>query len=140
MIVLDTNVISEFLRTTPAPAVAFWFAQQTRTDIYLNAITEAELRRGAAILPAGRRRESLLAGINAIIAEDFLGRILPFDSAAAGCYAIITAARRAAGRPISLFDAQIAAIARAHAAAVATRDVIGFAGCGIDVIDPWHAA
>ncbi len=139
MIVLDTNVISELLRAAPAPAVSAWFARQKTNDVYLCAVTEAELRRGAAILPAGRRRDALHEAIDLIMAQDFPHRILPFDSAAARHYAVITAARRAAGRPISLFDAQIAAVARAHAAMVATRDVAGFEGCGIEIVNPWQA-
>jgi predicted nucleic acid-binding protein len=70
--------------------------------------------------------------------QDFRDRILPFDRAAARAYAAIAAERRAAGRPISQFDCQIAAIARTHEAAVATRNRRDFEGCGIDVVDPWQ--
>ena len=73
-----------------------------------------------------------------ILEEDFRDRILAFDRAAARVYATISAKRRAAGRPISQFDCQIAAIAGAHGAAVATRNTADFAGCGIAVIDPWN--
>ena len=72
-----------------------------------------------------------------MLREDYLGRILPFDSYAAQAYAVIAAARRAAGHPINHADCQIAAIARSLGASVATRDVNDFAGCGIAVIDPW---
>lgn len=138
MIVIDTNVVSELMRATPAPDVLNWFADRAAEDLYLTAISEAELRTGAAILPAGQRRDRLVAAIDAMIAQDFAERVLPFDSPAARCYAEIAAARRAAGRPIMDADCQIAAIARAHGAAVATRNVGDFAGCGIDVINPWE--
>jgi len=72
-----------------------------------------------------------------MIEEEFAGRVLSFDSAAAKAYAAIAASRRAAGRPIMEADCQIAAIARVHKAAVATRNVGDFEGCGIDIIDPW---
>ena len=83
MILIDTNVISELMRPRPDPVVLDWFGQQTPTDLHLSAVGEAELRRGAAILPEGRRRERLIAAIDAMVSEDFAGRVLPFDSAAA---------------------------------------------------------
>ncbi|MEO0678794.1 MAG: type II toxin-antitoxin system VapC family toxin [Pseudomonadota bacterium] len=137
MILLDTNVISELLRPAPEPRVEAWLAAQDGAGVFLSAVSAAELRFGAALLPSGRRREALMAALHAIPREDFAGRLLPFDDAAAEAYAEIAAARRAAGRPISAFDAQIAAIARAQGAAVATRNARDFEGCGIEVIDPW---
>ena len=140
MIVLDTNVVSELLRPAPAQLVEAWLAAQDGATIYFTAVGEAELRHGVAILPAGRRRTALAEAIENMLDEDFRDRILPFDRAAAQAYAAIAAARRAAGRPISQFDCQIAAIARAHEAAVATRNIGDYEGCGIDVIDPWTKA
>ena len=137
MIVVDTNVISELMRPTPEPAVMAWFSEQDPAELYMTAVGEAELRAGAAILPAGQRRDRLAAEIDAVVREDFAGRVLPFDSAAARAYADIAAARRSEGRPILEADCQIAAIARARDAAVATRNVPDFEHCGIAVIDPW---
>jgi predicted nucleic acid-binding protein len=140
MIVLDTNVLSEMLRPTPAPQVEAWLAAQDGKGVYFTAIGEAELRHGVAILPAGRRRIALAAAIDGMLDEDFRDRILPFDRDAARAYAVIAAARRAAGRPISQFDCQIAAIARAHGASVATRNTEDYEGCGVELIDPWQTA
>ena len=137
MVVIDTNVVSELMRLTPEPAVMAWFSRQDSADLYLTAVSEAELRAGAAILPAGRRRDRLAAEVDAVLREDFTGRVLPFDSAAARAYAAIAASRRSAGRPILEADCQIAAIARARDAAVATRNGADFEHCGIAVIDPW---
>lgn len=137
MIVLDTNVISELLRPTPAPQVEAWLAEQEGARVYFTAVGEAELRHGVASLPAGRRRSALARAIEGILDEDFKGRILPFDREASRAYAAIAVERCAAGRPISQFDCQIAAIARAHTAAVATRNTGDFAGCAIRVINPW---
>lgn len=137
MILLDTHVVSELMRPAPSEAVLAWFAAQDAADLYLSAIGEAELRRGAAMLPAGKRRDQLMATIDAMIAEDFAGRILPFNSAAAQAFVLVFLERRAAGRPISFADGQIAATARAQGAAIATRNTADFAGCGIAVIDPW---
>lgn len=138
MIVLDTNVISELLRPTPAPQVEAWLASQDGASVYFTAVGEAELRHGVAILPAGRRRTALGAAIDGMLDEDFRDRILPFDRDAASAYAVIAAARRAAGRPISQFDCQIAAIARAHGASVATRNTGDYEGCGVALVDPWQ--
>lgn len=137
MFLIDTNVISELMRATPAPSVLNWFSTQDPSTLYLSAVTEAELRTGIAILPAGQRREGLRAALDATISEDFEGRILPFDTDAAKTYAEIASMRRAAGRPIADADCQIAAIARAARAVVATRNLRDFEGCGIDLVNPW---
>jgi predicted nucleic acid-binding protein len=79
----------------------------------------------------------LIAAIDAMLTEDFTGRILAFDSSAAQAFVQVFLERRAAGRPISFADCQIAATARAQGAAIATRNTADFAGCGIAVIDPW---
>lgn len=137
MFLIDTNVISELMRATPAPSVLNWFSTQDPSALYLSAVTEAELRTGIAILPAGQRREGLKAALDATLAVDFEGRILPFDTDAAKTYAEIAAGRRSSGRPIPDADCQIAAIARAAGMPVATRNTRDFEGCGVDVINPW---
>lgn len=137
MFLIDTNVISELMRATPAPSVLNWFSTLDPSTLYLSAVTEAELRTGIAILPAGQRREGLKAALDATIAVDFEGRILPFDTDAAKTYAEIAAGRRSSGRPIADADCQIAAIARAAGMPVATRNTRDFEGCGVDVINPW---
>ena len=138
MILLDTNVVSELMRTVPAQPVLEWFAKHDAADLFISAVTEAELRTGVAILPDGQRRDRLQAAIGAMIDLDFHARILPFDSPAAKAYAEIAAQRRAAGRPIAEADCQIAAIARAMGTPVATRNVKDFDGCGIRLINPWN--
>ena len=138
MILLDTNVISELMRAEPAQAVLDWFAKHDAADLFITAITEAELRTGVAILPEGQRRDRLQLAINAMIDQDLQARILPFDSPAAKAYAEIAAQRRATGRPVAEADCQIAAIARATNAPVATRNVKDFDGCGLRLINPWN--
>lgn len=140
MILLDTNVLSELMRPAPDPAVERWLAAQPDASLFISAITEAELRYGAALLPSGKRRSALTAEIDGMLEEDFDGRILPFDRLAAQAFAAIAADRRQAGRPISQADAQIVAIARSRGASLATRNVPDFDGCGVEVINPWSAA
>lgn len=138
MILLDTNVVSELMRAEPAQIVLDWFGQHDASDLFISAVTEAELRTGVAILPEGQRRDRLKLAVDAMIDQDFHARIIPFDSPAAKAYAEIAARRRAAGRPIAEADCQIAAIASATNAVVATRNVKDFDGCGVRVINPWN--
>lgn len=137
MIVADTNVLSELLRPRPDPRVLLWADEADLAGIFVTSITEAEVFGGIGQLPRGRRRQELETGAERLFAEVFVGRILPFDSAAARQFADVTITRRAAGRPIDLPDAMIAAICAVHGAAIATRDEDGFDGLGIQVINPW---
>lgn len=138
MIVLDTNVISEMMRPKPVPEVSAWFARHTASALFTTTLTQAEILYGMALLPAGKRRTAIETAAKAVFEEDFAGRVLPFDSHAAAHFADIAAARRSRGQPISQIDAQIAAIARSRAAAIATRNGRDFAGCGVTLIDPWE--
>ena len=139
MILLDTNVLSELMKPAPSPELAAWLGAQPAPGLFISAVTEAELRFGLALLPEGARRNRLVSALEAMLAEDFAQRILPFDSAAASVYARIAADRRKVGRPITQFDAQIASIARSRNAALATRNIDDFEGCGVQLLNPWGA-
>jgi len=138
MIILDTNVLSELMRPKPSESVLAWIAKQPDAELFTTSITEAEIFYGIEVLPRGKRREHLTTAAEAVFTEDFSGRVYGFDSAAARAFSRIASGRRTSGRPISHTDAQIAAIARTKRARVATRDVKGFAQCGVDVVDPWN--
>jgi toxin FitB len=137
VIVLDTNVLSEVFKPGPFPEVLSWLAAQEPSSVFTTTITQAELLYGVESLPPGKRRTRLVASAEGILNEEFEGRTLPFDEQAARRFARIVVARDALGRPISQFDAMIAAIARSRHAAVATRDTADFDHCGIRIIDPW---
>jgi toxin FitB len=139
MIVLDTNVLSETMRPRPTDSVKQWMATQVAVLLYTTAINQAEILYGVALLPAGRRRLALQEAAESIFGQAFLGRVLPFDSAAAISFAQIAATRRRSGRPVSDTDAQIAAIAHSRGAAIATRNTTDFADCGVEVIIPWES-
>lgn len=134
---LDTNVVSELMRESPDQSVARWVSGHSVEDLFLSAVSEAELRYGAAILPLGRRRETLFFKIEAMLSDAFDDRVLPFDSDAARAYGYIAAARRAAGRPVASADCQIAAIAATRRMRIATRNVRDFEDMGIEIVDPW---
>jgi predicted nucleic acid-binding protein len=137
VIVLDTNVISELMRPEPDGTVLAWVAAQPRAQFYTTHFNQAEMLYGIAALPAGRRRTTLADLAETMFAEDFRDRILPFNAAAAARYAEIAVERRRSGNPIGIIDALIAATALAAGASVATRDIGGFEGCGLTVINPW---
>lgn len=135
MIVLDTNVVSEATQAQPSAAVRAWLRQHSPKDLYITAITEAEMLAGLRTMAHGRRRETLTAQIQTLLEEEFAGRILSFDSAAAKEFANI--AKVTKGKPVMEPDRQIAAIALTCGATVATRNVKHFTGCGLKLVDPW---
>ena len=137
MIILDTNVVSELMKFEPSASVLAWVGSRDRLELYTTSVTQAEIFDGVLLLPSGRRRRAVEGAAEAMFQEDFAGRILPFDCRAAHPYADLVAERRRRGRPISQFDAQIAAIARAADAMLATRNVKDFEYCEIRVFNPW---
>jgi toxin FitB len=138
MIILDTNVVSELMRRTPEVAVMRWVDARPVGGLYTTAVTQAEILHGVMLLPRGKRRDAIASAAAQMFEEDFADRVLPFGSDAAVAYAEIASARRRRGRPISAFDAQIAAIAQSVGAQLATRNVDDFEGCGIEIVDPWQ--
>ena len=128
------------MRPEPTPAVAAWIAERDAQEMYLTAVSEAELRYGVAIMPVGKRRNALEAAMTRWLDLGFRERVLPFDSAAARAYAEIAADRRDAGRPIGEADCQIAAICRSRGAVLVTRNVRDFKDTGVDVVNPWATA
>jgi predicted nucleic acid-binding protein len=139
MIILDTNVLSEAMKPSPSARVLSWLAEHPPSRLFTTTITQAEILYGLELLPAGKRRAALESAVEAMFEEDFAGRILPFDCNAARMFPQVAAARRAAGRPATQFDAQIAAIARSRGAILATRNTSDFEHCGVAVLNPWIA-
>jgi predicted nucleic acid-binding protein len=138
VIILDTNVISEMMEESPAVQVSNWLDAQPLSNLFTTSVTQAEILYGIEILSHGRRRTALALAATGMFSEGFGDRILAFGADASRLFAEIAAARRSAGRPISQFDCQIAAIARLHDATLATRDIRDFRDCGLRLIDPWH--
>lgn len=138
MIILDTNVLSELMKSQPDKSVVRWIGEHQATSLFINTLTQAEILYGLEILPAGKRRATLKKAAKAMLELDFAERILPFDTKAAQLFATIAAERRKIGRPISQIDAQIVAITRSHDVTLATRNVDDFEECGIEIINPWE--
>lgn len=137
MIIVDTNVLSEPLRTDGNPAVVAWLDRQIADTLYLTTINLAELLLGIALMPLGWRRSRLEARIGEVISVFGERRILAFDVRAARLFAVLVARARAGGHAIAVADGQIAAIAAAHGFSVATRDTEPFIAAGVPVVDPW---
>ena len=138
MMILDTNVLSEVIRPFPSTQVLRWLAAHPAGNLFTTTITQAEILYGLELLPKGKRRTALQSAVEAMFEKDFAGRILSFDGDAAAMFAKIAATRRTLGRPITQFDAQVAAIARSRGAAVATRNTSDFDNCGVIVVNPWN--
>lgn len=139
MILLDTNVLSEFMRPQPLGSVVAWLDEQPANEVYTSAISRAEIELGLLLMPSGKRQEALSQAARAMFAEDFAGRCLPFDEDAARQYARIVSVRMRAGQPISVEDAQIAAIALAYRMPLATRNTADFKLIdGLEVVNPWN--
>ncbi|MCB8839370.1 type II toxin-antitoxin system VapC family toxin [Aurantimonas sp. VKM B-3413] len=138
MIVLDTNVVSEAMKPEPDPTVREWLDEQAAETLYISSVTVAELLFGIGALPEGRRKKKLAATFDEMLPL-FDGRILAFDTDAAGRYADLAVAVRKAGRGFPTPDGYIAAIATAHGFTVATRDASAFNAAGVPIIDPWTA-
>ena len=136
MILLDTNVVSEPLKPSPEPAVVKWLNAQASEELYLPTIVAAELYYGWSILPDGRRKRVSGDLIDRVVSQ-FEDRVVPFDLAAAVEYGLLMATARAAGAALPILDGQIAAIARAQGAALATRNVRHFEQAGIRLLNPW---
>jgi len=140
MFLLDTNILSAMMSPRPVPEVAAWVAGQQAERLFTTTVSQAEILSGLAIMRESRRRRDLEAAARAMFMEDFEGRVLPFDAEAAAAYADIFAARRRAGRPAATLDLIIASVARSQGASVVTREVGGFEGCGLTIINPWDAS
>jgi toxin FitB len=138
MIVLDTNVVSELMREHPHAKVDAWVRRRPREEFAITSVTVAEVLYGIRLLPEGRRRRELEQGWEAFQTRGLRRAVLPFDVPAADAYSQLVVARRREGRPMDTLDAMIAAIARVHGAAVATRNSTDFSGCEVELLDPWR--
>jgi toxin FitB len=141
MIIVDTNVVSELMRPTPDRAVLAWLNSKPASDIWLSAVSVAELFYGVSRLPTGQRRSGLESAILDVVEIDFVGRILPFDLVAARYYGEVAAMWDRLGRPLAIADRMIASTAWAFGASgIATRNIRDFADLGLDLINPWDGA
>ena len=139
MIILDTNVLSALMRKAPEARVVAWLDRQPAESVWITSVTLFEARLGLALLPKGRRRRALETAFERLLQDDLENRVLDFDSAAATAAALLAAGRQQTGRPVDVRDTQIAGIALARHATLATRNVRHFQGLNVPVVNPWEA-
>lgn len=139
MILLDTNVISALMQAHPDPVVVAWLDGQAPESVWITAVSVFEIRFGIELLPSGKRRRALEEAFDGMLRDDLNGRVAAFDSAAADEAAALAARRQRGGQPVDLRDAEIAGIALARRAALATRNVRHFEGLNVSVVSPWAA-
>jgi predicted nucleic acid-binding protein len=137
MIVLDTNVLSECWRKSPNIQVLTWLAAQPQASLFTTTVVESEILYGVQLLADGARKDALSLAVKAVFNDNLTGRVLTYDRDAARSYAEIASNRKKMGKPISQFDAMIAAVAHSRGATLATRNVKDFEGCAIQLVDPW---
>lgn len=136
MIILDTNVISEFMRPEPAEHVVRWLDAVPHHEIWTASVVVAEMAAGIALLPAGARQSRLIDAFDGM-RQMFGHQVLDFDSAAAIEYGLVVARRSRLGRPISVIDAQLAAVGITAGGTIATRNTDDFTETGAELVDPW---
>jgi predicted nucleic acid-binding protein len=137
VILLDTNVVSALMRREHDPAVVSWLDSQPAESIWTTSVTIFEVRMGLAMLAGGRRRKKLEEAFDEVLRSDLQDRVQPFDVAAATAAAGIAASQRRSGTPVEIRDVEIAGIAAARRATLATRNTRHFDGIGLTLVDPW---
>jgi toxin FitB len=137
MIILDTNVVAEMMRVERQPEVRSWLNKQNPRTLYLPTPAMFEVQYGIAQLDAGRKRRDLELRYSEILKKYVSDRILPFDALSAEAAGVIFAGKALRGRSDRIVDIQIAGIAKALNASIATRNVKDFTGMGVTIINPW---
>jgi hypothetical protein len=137
VIILDTNVLSALMRDRPDTAVITWLDEQPAESIWTTAITVLEVRTGLELLRASHRRTQLKSAFDQLLDDDLDGRVLAFDTAAANAAGVAVAAVQRRGKSAEIRDCQIAGIALARRATLATRNIRHFEPLGVTVVDPW---
>jgi predicted nucleic acid-binding protein len=137
MIILDTNILSELMKSTPDSKVIAWLDTQVVSQLFITTISIAEISYGINVLPEGKRRDSLENAFHQAINKAFKHRIIVFDEVDAHMYGMLMSKRKKMGRPLSCLDGQIAAITVNHSAKLATRNVRDFSDCSLELINPF---
>ena len=138
MIIINTNIVSEFMTSPPQSSVLSWLNAQDAAMLFITSISIAEIKFGLSILSIGKRRSALENAFTSFMELAFQERVLPFEQTAAYAFGDILANQRQIGKPMSCFDGQIASIARVSGYALATRNIKDFANCEIELINPFE--
>jgi len=134
---LDTNVVSEWVRPRPNPSLVSWLDDADEDRLHVSVATFAEIRHGIELMVRGRRREALSRWLNDELSNRFAGRILAIDRAVADAWGVVMARARSVGNPMATMDGFLAATASAYGLTLVTRDAADFRGAGIALVNPW---
>jgi predicted nucleic acid-binding protein len=134
---LDTNVVSELVKVTPHAQVVKWLFEADEDSIFLSTVTVAEIRYGIEGMPAGNRRDRLIAWLENDLIARFEPRILSVDLAVADAWGSIVARSNKGGRKLTVIDGFLAATAELHGMTLVTRNVRHFENLGIQLFNPW---
>lgn len=135
---LDTNVVSEWVKPRPDSGVVAWLAEVDEDRVFISVITFAELRHGVERMATGARRDRLDSWLRDELPLRFEGRTLPVNSAIAEAWGKVVARSQAAGRPVGAMDAFVAATAEVHKLTLVTRNVSDFTVLGHPILNPWN--
>ena len=136
---LDTNCISELVRSNPEPRVLQWIDAADESLLYLSVLTLGEIRKGIASLPPSRRRTRLETWLRVELQARFAGRILSIDSEIADRWGTLAAAAKRGGRSLSAVDGLLAATALLHNLTIVSRNISDFASTQVPILNPWEA-
>lgn len=136
---LDTNCISELVRSKPEPLVLEWIKTANESLLYLSVLTIGEIRKGVAALPQSRRRTQLESWLELDLQARFSERILSIDTQIADRWGLLAAEARRKGRALSAIDGLLAATALHHNLTIVSRNVSDFAGTQVLILNPWEA-
>jgi len=137
MIILDTNILSALMQTKADIPVINWLNSVAVESIWITSITLFETRFGLALLPEGKRRDTLTAQFEQVVETDLDGRVLLFDQEAANMAATLAANRKKTGNVVDMRDTFIAGIALSRKAIIATRNTKHFQDLEVEIINPW---
>jgi len=137
---LDTNVVSEWIRPQPNPNLVAWLDEVDEDRLHVSVATFAEIRHGIELMAPGRRRQALMRWLDEELADRFADRILPIDRAVAESWGVVMARASASGTSLATMDGFLAATAAIHNLTLVTRDATDFRGAGVPIFNPWEAA
>ncbi len=135
---LDTNCISELVRSNPEPCVLDWIDAADESLLYLSVLTLGEIRKGVAGLPQSKRRTQLETWLELELQARFSGRILPVDASVADRWGWLAAAAKRSGRSLSAIDGLLAATALQHNLTLVSRNIGDFANTQTPILNPWE--